>query len=78
MSPSRPCLHATVQGQSVLATARRRWAQSEEIGWVHSQEIRWVQSQEIGWAQSEEILQKAFQQTLDDQAAAPQSKDQGG
>jgi len=56
MSPSRSCLRTTVQGRSVLATARRRWAQSEEIGWVHSQEIRWVQFQEIGWAQSEEIL----------------------
>jgi hypothetical protein len=41
-------------------TARRRWAQSEEIGGVQSQEIRWVQSREIGWAQSDEILQYAL------------------
>jgi hypothetical protein len=56
MAPSRSCLRTTVQGRSARIAARRRWAQSEEIGWVHSQEIRWVQSQEIGWAQSEEIL----------------------
>jgi hypothetical protein len=53
MDLSRSCLRTTVQGRENRIAARRRWAESVEIGWVHSQEIRWVQSQEIGWAQSE-------------------------
>ena len=56
MSPSRSCQRTTVQGTTALKAARRRWAQSEEIGWVQSQEIRWVQFEEIGGSQSEEIL----------------------